>query len=658
METLSANYSNFTGTGLAYWNGSTKSLSILGDYSSLLSKLDDNKQLAVTMSTTISSQKVMDLTLYYTLQDLEELFDYLNTVQVSDFDRHGILTDEVNQIVSLLTATLAALSTLTQFDKSELDAVLKSSMDSALSASVLLDAYNNLNVKLVELMQLTDKRMQQLHTLDAEILSVESSLSSGYSLIGMNTSTTDLMNNLKFAASRVAQITNSTVNDIARYCAGNADTAAKLSTFKNNIAESANLLSQAQELKTEVDKLPQIYSNISSLVSAAESKCAELSEFLRCLQLYESQMIRAGAAVAIEKEDKVFKVHGIAPPMPECPPIQYVPATTTPSPVADVPVIKDNIPVTTTPSPCAALTITKNSSDHWFFRHTDLEDTMVRTIDLVSSTKPDVNIVNSNSYTVTVELAVTMSLNSDNSARFQILKNSIPLQATDIVGASTTGVQGAVMPQYISLAGDPKTISQQECTASYKFLINASESIDLIFKGSLPGSDMSGVDKWWVKSCKLKAYYGDIACNAETELSTTIEDSIAQILDGREWGCQANWVGDNKYIKDVQKDQMNARASGQPVFDSNKYTTGANSRDIVRLVLCRFAYNPNKNNEVFIKYLYTNYLMDNTFGISFYDDDIAVIKDWIATVGKDYVYVETTDWRVMRQICETGRYGA
>jgi hypothetical protein len=198
METLSSNYSNFNGTGLAYWNSTTQSLSILGNYSVLISKLDDNKQIAVTLAEAISCQKVIDLTMYYTLQDLEELFDYLNTVQVSDFDRHGILTDEVNQILSLLTATLKALSTLTQFDKSELDVVLKSSMDSAISASVLLDAYNNLNVKLVELTQLTDKRMQQLHTLDAEILSVESSLSSGYSLIGMNTSTTDLMNNLKF----------------------------------------------------------------------------------------------------------------------------------------------------------------------------------------------------------------------------------------------------------------------------------------------------------------------------------------------------------------------------------------------------------------------------------------------------------------------------
>jgi hypothetical protein len=280
---------------------------------------------------------------------------------------------------------------------------------------------------------------------------------------------------------------------------------------------------------------------------------------------------------------------------------------------------------------------------------------MVRTVDLVSSSKPDVNIVNNNSYAVTVELVVTMSLTSDNPARFQILKGAIPIQATDLQGASTTGVNAAVMPQYISLAGDPAAISHQECVATYKFSVNASESVNLIFKGSLPGSDVSGVDKWWVKSCKLKAYYGDISCNAETELSTTNESAIEQLLDAREWGCNESWVHTHKYVKDVQKDQSGARSSGQPRFDANKYTTGANSLDVVRLVLCRFAYNPNRNNEVFLKYLYTNYLMDNPFGVAFYDDDIEAIKNWISSVGKNYIYVETTDWRVMRQICETGR---
>ena len=119
METLSSNYSNFNGTGLAYWNSTTQSLSILGNYSVLISKLDDNKQIAVTLAETISCQKVMDLTLYYTLQDLDELFDYLNTTQVSDFDRHETLAEEINQVILLLTTTLKALSTLTQFDKSE-----------------------------------------------------------------------------------------------------------------------------------------------------------------------------------------------------------------------------------------------------------------------------------------------------------------------------------------------------------------------------------------------------------------------------------------------------------------------------------------------------------------------------------------------------------
>jgi hypothetical protein len=44
----------------------------------------------------------MDLTLYYTLQDLDELFDYLNTAQVSDFDRHETLSEEINQVILLL----------------------------------------------------------------------------------------------------------------------------------------------------------------------------------------------------------------------------------------------------------------------------------------------------------------------------------------------------------------------------------------------------------------------------------------------------------------------------------------------------------------------------------------------------------------------------
>ena len=76
---------------------------------------------------------------------------------------------------------------------------------------------------------------------------------------------------------------------------------------------------------------------------------------------------------------------------------------------------------------------------------------------------------------------------------------------------------------------------------------------------------------------------------------------------------------------------------------------------VIKLVLCRFDYNTEDNNRVFHKYLYTNQDFDNPSGVDFFSHDVKVIADWVKFSPK-YRSMTTSDWRIMRMICETGFY--
>jgi hypothetical protein len=139
------------------------------------------------------------------------------------------------------------------------------------------------------------------------------------------------------------------------------------------------------------------------------------------------------------------------------------------------------------------------------------------------------------------------------------------------------------------------------------------------------------------------------------ELNATVGSSVDDYLDSIPWDSCAAWSNGNTYIKNINKDQTYARPNG-PMFSNNQYTTGANDLSVLKLVLCRFNYERDTGN-VFHKFIYENSDFDNPTGVAFHMSDWTTVQEWCTFTKGRYVAVETTDWRVMRQICKTGKYG-
>jgi hypothetical protein len=286
------------------------------------------------------------------------------------------------------------------------------------------------------------------------------------------------------------------------------------------LAESLTIASglevKLRSLKDNFELVKELKDEVQGLTELNRYNCDTLAEFVRCLKIYESQIIKSGSGSEVEKENKVFRIHGIAPPEPECPEIIYLPPITTTPP----PIIPPEVTTTTTLSPCTPLIFDTQAPDKWYFLHTATNKEFKGTNGGANGSKADITIGNPNSSEVTLKCTVTLTTQADDDAFFQLTFNGTIVQASSVSGESQKAIKASVFQKYVMLPGGGNIRTTQDYVAIFDLLVPANSTAAINLFGAL-SNDNPDLDKFYVKSFKVDAINSDKqVCNKE-ELSKT-----------------------------------------------------------------------------------------------------------------------------------------
>ena len=271
VTSFKAEPSNF---GLVYWDSSLKSLKLLGEYSSLISTAEANTGLAISLVQDIVSCKVVNVSVFEVLDEIDAVFEYMNTQSSAGFDRGFLMQHEVNQLLDTLTAVRDNLAKLSQFDLSETQVILNSSLNSLNSNSVLLDSFESLGVKINALLELLDSRLDKLNSLDYNISSVEGSINSSYDFIAVNDVATTLKTNLNTTSGLITELLGKISTYSSLFCGRVGELSIMLDAMEKNVEKANSLLAREQFIAEGMKGISDSYDNIAAINEAADQRCA------------------------------------------------------------------------------------------------------------------------------------------------------------------------------------------------------------------------------------------------------------------------------------------------------------------------------------------------------------------------------------------------
>lgn len=317
----------------------------------------------------------------YFINHLDSIYKYLNSQQTDPHSKIinlNLLT--AKELETILEALIKNIDSLDSVEVNEITAKMSIASQSVSGINITIENFNSLKIRLQSLHNLLEQRLANLkitnqNFADAEALAVAASgLSQTHgdflaltSRINETSSKTDLLDS----------IIQQAIEDICSKIAKIKGMGTDLELLNRRLDAVDAIMGAVMEALVLVNEKRDI---MEAALADIENKCTELDEFMKCLILYMSSILNAGANITIEKENKVFKINAIPPEMPDCPEIIYVepdakPETvkkTTKTPTTKAPTAppdKTLIPETVTDTPKTTIVTTTQKAifepDYW-----------------------------------------------------------------------------------------------------------------------------------------------------------------------------------------------------------------------------------------------------------------------------------------------------
>ena len=261
----------------------------------------------------------------YFVNHLDSIYKYLNSQQTDPHSKTlnlNLIT--AKELETILEALIKNINSLDSLEFNEISAKMSIASQSVSGINITIDNFNALKIRLQSLHNLLEQRLANLkitnqNFADAEALAVAASgLSQTHgdflaltSRINETSSKTDLLDSL------IQQAIEDICSKIAKIKGMGTD----LELLNRRLNAVDAIMGTVMEALILVNEKRDI---MEAALADIENKCTELDEFMKCLILYMSSILNAGANIAIEKENKVFKINAIPPEMPDCPEIIYV----------------------------------------------------------------------------------------------------------------------------------------------------------------------------------------------------------------------------------------------------------------------------------------------------------------------------------------------
>ena len=261
----------------------------------------------------------------YFVNHLDSIYKYLNSQQTDQHSKTinlNLLT--AKELETILESLIKNIDSLDSVDINEINAKMSIASQSVSGINVTIDNYNSLKIRLQSLYNLLEQRLANLKVTNqnfagAEALAVAASgLSQTHgdflaltSRINETSTKTDLLDSL------IQQAIEDICSKIARIKGMGTD----LEMLNRRLDAVDAIMRTVTESLSVLDEKSAI---MEAALADIVNKCTELDEFVKCLILYMSSILHAGANITIEKENKVFRINAIPPEMPECPEIIYV----------------------------------------------------------------------------------------------------------------------------------------------------------------------------------------------------------------------------------------------------------------------------------------------------------------------------------------------
>lgn len=245
------------------------------------------------------------------------------------------------ELIDITEALIKNLNKLLEVDLSKLSSQytkinqVMSGLDSA------LDGYGNLRLRMLNLRNSLLDRLYRLKITNGNFAKTEALAvaASGLSKThGDYLKLQALISQTENKTSTLDALAQESIDDLCNQLAKLAAKALDLDIMERKLSDLSSLQSA---LDQSLEMLMERQKGVLEKTKKMADSCAELDEFVKCLIVYESQFITAGKNVTIEKEDKVFKINAITPPVPPAPKIAYGEAPVKPT-------IKPPPPPTTT----------------------------------------------------------------------------------------------------------------------------------------------------------------------------------------------------------------------------------------------------------------------------------------------------------------------
>lgn len=358
MEKIYAKYFDSTclsSPGLIHWDNTIKRLSFFGNYDTLQKTIVENTSGIVQLYVDSLAVNITNVSAYEVFREIDELFDFINNINKLD-DGIVYASFKIEEVSTLLNVVKSNLLSLKLVDTYLIQSVLDNSIITMYKNSNLIDKYESTSIKVKMLLNQLNSRLDKLVALNAKNEALDLKISQTFNYAHLESATLHTKNEVVDYDEAVTQLIVTTSQDSSIFCSRLNSLELLLTDLNNSLAVAATVESLAQNIDTDMQSTKQAVTSILRVIDSAQTKCAELDMFVRCLEIYESQMIKSGKNASIEKEDVVFKVGAPTPKIPDCPAIIYIthpPTTTTPKPT------KPPTPKPTTTTSTTSTTSTK-----------------------------------------------------------------------------------------------------------------------------------------------------------------------------------------------------------------------------------------------------------------------------------------------------------